>query len=53
MVAPIRDLGNKFILSPSTTMHSQQPFNLPTVLSPIYTGMDILSGKIPDNYDEI
>ena len=53
MVASIKDLENKFILSSSTIMHSQQLFNLPTVLPPMYTGMDILSGKIPDNYNEI
>ena len=53
MVAPIRDLRNKFFLSSSTIMHSQQPLNLPTVLPSTYTGMDILLGKIPDNYDEV
>ena len=53
MVVPIRDLGNKFFLSSSTIMHSQQPLNLPTTLPSTYTGMDILSGKIPNNYDEI
>jgi len=53
MVASIRDLGNKFFLSPSTITHYQQPLNLPTVLPPMCTGMDILSGKIPDNHDEI
>ena len=53
MVVPIRDLENKFFLSSSTIMYSQQPLNLPTVLPSMYTGIDILSGKIPDNYDEI
>ena len=53
MVVPIRDLENKFFLSFSTIMYSQQPLNLPTVLPSIYTEIDILSGKIPDNYDEI
>jgi len=53
MVAPVRDLGNKFFLSSSTITHSQQPLNLPTVLPSMYIGMAILLGKIPDNYDEV
>ena len=53
MVVLVRDLRNKFFLSPSTIIHSQQPLNLPTVLPLTYIGMDILSGKIPDNYNEI
>ena len=52
IVALIRDFGNKFFFS-LTNMHSQQTFNLPTMFSSTNTGMDILSGKIPDNYDEI
>jgi len=52
MVAPVRDL-NKFFLSFSTITHSQQPLNLPTVLPSTYSGIGILSGKIPDNYDKV
>ena len=52
MVAPVRDLGNKFFSS-TTITHSHQPLNLPTVFPSTYTGMDILSGKIPDNYDKV
>jgi len=52
MVAPVRDLGNKFFSS-ATITHSHQPLNLPTVFPSTYTGMDILSGKIPDNYNEV
>jgi len=48
----VRDLGNKFFSS-ATIMYSHQPLNLPTVFPSTYTGMDILSGKIPDNYNEI
>ena len=52
MVAPVRDLGNKFLSSSSNT-HSQQAFNLPTVSLSTNTGMDILLGNISDNYDEM
>jgi len=52
IVALIRDFGNKFFFS-STNMHSQQTFNLPTVFSSTNTEMDILSGKIPNNYDKV
>jgi len=34
-------------------MYSYQPLNLPTVFPLTYTGIDILSGKIPDNYNEV
>ena len=34
-------------------MHSQQPLNLLTILPSKYTGMNILSEKIPNNYNEI
>ena len=53
MVALVRELENKFFLSSSIIMHFQKPLNLPTVLPSKYTRMDILSEKIPDNYDEI
>jgi len=52
MVAPVRDFGNKFC-SFSANTHSQQAFELPTVLPSNYTGMDIRSGSSPDNYDEV
>ena len=48
MVAPVRDLGNKFFNSSANT-HSQQDFDstLPTVSSANYTGMDSLIGQLP------
>ena len=52
MIAPIRDLGNKF----SFTMTNTSPtltFELPTVSSTSYTGIDLPSGPYPDNYDEM
>jgi len=52
MVVPVRDLENKFFSS-STITHSHQPLNLQTVFPSTYTRIDILSGKIPDNYDEV
>ena len=52
MVAPIRDFGNKFFSS-SLNTHSQQTFYLPTVSSSINIGIDIPTGNISDNYDEI
>ena len=42
------------MLSPSTITHSQQSLNLPTVLLPMYTEMDILPGKnLVDNYNKV
>jgi len=52
MVAPIRDLGNKFAFS-SSNIYSQQSFELPTVLPSNYTGMDITAGYSPDKYDKV
>ena len=53
MVAPIRDLENKFVFSPSNT-HSQQSLQLPTVSSLNYTGMDkFFAGSSPNNYDKV
>jgi len=48
MVAPIRDLGNKFFFS-STNTHSQQNVNslIPTVPSVNVTGMDSSTGQVP------
>ena len=52
MVAPVRDLGNKFSFTTSNTS-STLTFELPTVYTASSTGMDILSGLSPDNYDEV
>ena len=52
MLAPIRDFGNKFF-SYSLNTHSQQTSYLPTVLFSINTKINILTGNIPDNYNEI
>ena len=53
MVVPVRDLGNKSFSFSSNT-HSQQNFQLPTVCSTNYTGMDgLFSGPSPDNFDEV
>ena len=52
MVAPVRDLGNKFAFFSSNT-HLQQDLQLPTVFPSNHTGMDILPGYSPDNYNEV
>ena len=52
MVAPIRDLGNKFFSSFSN-IHSQQAFDLPTVSSSINIRMDIPPRNILDNYNKM
>jgi len=52
MVAPIRDLENKFFSSFSNT-YSQQALNLPTVSSSINTEIDILLRNILNNYNEV
>ena len=52
MVAPVRDLGNKFSSTTSNTSSSSL-LKLPTVAFSNYTGMDIFSGTTPDNYDEV
>ena len=53
MVVPVRDLGNKSVFSSSNT-HFQQSFQLPTVSSSNYTGIDkFFTGLFPDNYDEM
>ena len=53
MVAPIRDLGNKSVFSPSNT-HSQQSFQLPTVFLSNYIEMDkFFAEPSPDNYNEM
>ena len=52
MVAPVRDLGNKF----SFTMTNTPPrltFELPTMSSTSNSGMDLPSGPYPDNYDKV
>jgi len=52
MVAPIRDLENKFAFF-SSNMYSQQSFKLLTVLPSNYTGMNITAEYSPDKYDEM
>jgi len=53
MVAPIRDLGNKYVFF-SSNMHSLQSFQLPTVFSSNHTGIDqFFAGSSPDNYNEV
>ena len=52
MIVLIRDLGNKF----SFTITNKSPtltFELLTVSSTSYTGMDLPSEPYPDNYDEV
>ena len=48
MVAPVRDLGNKFFFS-SANMHSQQAFDsiLPTMSSLNHTEMNSSTGQLP------
>jgi len=52
MVAPIRDLGNKFTSFSSNTI-PLQTFELPTVSHSNNTEIDIFTGSPPDNYDEV
>jgi len=53
MVVPVRDLGNKSVFS-SSNMHFQKSFQLPTVSSSNYTGINkFFTGLFPDNYDEM
>jgi len=52
MVAPIREIRNIFTSS-STNMIPTQDSILPTVYQANNTGMDILKGQSPDNYDEV
>ena len=52
MVAPVRDLGNKFSSTTSNTSSSSL-LKLPTVSFSNYTEMDIFSGTAPNNYDEV
>jgi len=52
MVVPVRDLGNKFVFF-SSNMYLQQDLQLPTVFLSNCTGMDILPGYSPNNYDEV
>ena len=52
MVAPVRDLGNKFTSTTSNTIPTQT-FVLLTVSFSNNTGMDIFTGPSPDNYDEV
>jgi len=52
MVAPIKDLGNKFT-STTSNMSPTQTFQLSTVSFPNNTGMDFFAGPSPNNYDKI
>jgi len=52
MVVPIRDIRNKFT-SFSPNMTPIQSFTLPTVFQADNTGMDILKGSSPNNYNEV
>ena len=52
MVAPIREIRNIFTSS-STNMIPTQDSILPTVYQANNTGMDILKGQSPNNYDEM
>ena len=53
MVASNRELVNKPFFNSSTSSFSSQTNNLPTVDLFSNTGMDILKGRSPDNYDEV
>jgi len=52
MVVSIREIENIFTSS-STNMNLTQNYYLPTVYQDNDTGMDILKGKSPDNYNEV
>ena len=52
IIALIRDFRNKFFLS-SANIHSQQTFDLLTMASSTYMGMDILLRNTSDNYDKV
>ena len=52
MVASIRDLGNKFSFT-TTNISPTLTFELPTMSSTSYIGIDLSSGPYPNNYDEV
>ena len=52
IIAPIRDLGNKFTSFSSNTI-SLPTFELPTVSHSNNIRMDIFAGPSPDNYDKV
>ena len=52
MVAPVRELRNIFTSS-FTNTSSTRNYRLPTVYQANDTGMDILKGRSPDNFDEV
>jgi len=52
MVAPIRNIGNKFFLSSANT-NSQQNMTLPTITLSTNIRMDLSYRNIFDNYDEV
>ena len=53
MVAPNRELANKSLFNSSTNTFPSQTNILPTVDLSNNTGMDILKGWAPGNYDEV
>jgi len=53
MVASNRESANKPFFNSSTSSFSSQTNNLPTVDLFSNTGIDILKGRSPDNYDEV
>jgi len=52
MIAPIRDLGNKFTSTTSNTSLTLT-FELPTVFFPSNIGMDFFVGPSSNNYDKV
>ena len=52
MIAPVRDLGNKFT-STTSNMSLMQIFVLPTMSFPSNTEMDFFTGSSPDNYNKV
>jgi len=52
MVASVREIRNIFTSS-STNTNPTRNYCLPTVYQDNNTGMDILKGKFPDNYNEV
>ena len=53
MVVPNRELANKPFFNSFTNALPSQTNNLPTVNLFCNTGMDLLKGQTPDNYDEV
>ena len=54
MVAPVRDLGNKFSFTTiNISLMLTFDINLPTMELRNTTGMDIFKGQNPNNYDDV